>query len=109
MADQAGREKRYIEPIIRKEGHEDMEQQKNKGEWLKGLGPRRRAAGYTQAAFAARIGIVRARYAMWESGNSWPSARWLPVMASVLGCGIEDLFQPFDDIVAETEATEQDA
>ena len=71
------------------------------GRWgLEGLGPRRRAAGYTQASFAARLGIERGRYAMWESCAVWPSAQWLPIMAGLLGCGVADLYDPPDSIVS---------
>ena len=66
---------------------------------LLGLGPRRRRAGYTQEAFSAALGVERARYAMWESGKIWPSAAWLPKMADLLGCSIDDLYD-----APETEA-----
>ena len=59
---------------------------------LEGLGPRRRAAGYTQQRIADELGIERGRYAMWESCAVWPSAQWLPKMAKLLGCGIVDLY-----------------
>ena len=59
---------------------------------LEGLGPRRRAAGYTQQRIADELGIERGRYAMWESCAAWPSAQWLPRMAKLLGCGIVDLY-----------------
>lgn len=72
---------------------------------LAGLGPRRRAAGYTQQRFAEALGIERGRYSMWESCAVWPSAQWLPIMAGLLGCGIADLYTP---IVAKAEGGEQD-
>lgn len=70
-----------------------MDESKLKTAGLAGLGPRRRAAGYTQASFAARLGIERGRYSMWESCAVWPSAQWLPIMAELLGCGVEDLYR----------------
>jgi transcriptional regulator with XRE-family HTH domain len=59
---------------------------------LAGLGPRRRAAGYTQQRIADELGVERARYGMWESCAVWPSAQWLPKLAKLLGCGIVDLY-----------------
>ena len=60
---------------------------------LRGLGPRRKAVGYTQEDFAAALGITRSLLAAWETGRLWPSARWLPRMADLLLCSIEDLYQ----------------
>ena len=60
---------------------------------LLGLAPRRRRAGYTQETFSQALCIERARYAMWESGHVWPSAQWLPKMADLLGCSIDDLYE----------------
>ena len=74
-----------------------MDESKLKTAGLAGLGPRRRAAGYTQASFAARLGIERGRYSMWESCAVWPSAQWLPIMAELLGCDIADLYAPPDE------------
>ena len=63
------------------------------GRWgLEGLGPRRKAAGFTQASFAEALGIERGRYSMWESCAVWPSAQWLRPMAALLGCSVEDLY-----------------
>ena len=36
---------------------------------------------------------------MWESGKIWTSAAWLPKMADLLGCSIDDLYD-----APETEA-----
>ena len=60
---------------------------------LVGLAPRRKRAGYTQASFAEALGIERPRLAMWEIGQAWPSAAWLPAMADLLGCSIDDLYE----------------
>lgn len=82
--------------------------EKMKSGGLEGLGPRRRAAGYTQATFAAALGIERGRYSMWESCAIWPSAQWLPIMAGLLGCGVEDLYRAPADSVTGSEAEKQD-
>ena len=61
---------------------------------LVGLAPRRKRAGYTQAAFAEALGITRSLLAAWEARDGlWPSARWLPAMADLLGCSIDDLYE----------------
>jgi len=60
---------------------------------LIGLAPRRKRAGFTQQTFAEALGIERTRLAMWEIGQAWPSAAWLPAMADLLGCSIDDLYE----------------
>lgn len=61
---------------------------------LVGLAPRRKRAGYTQASFAEALGITRSLLAAWEARDGlWPSARWLPAMADLLGCSIDDLYE----------------
>ena len=60
---------------------------------LVGLAPRRKLVGFTQAALAEAMGIERARLAMWESGYAWPSAAFLPKMADLLCCTIDELYQ----------------
>lgn len=61
---------------------------------LAGLAPRRKSAGYTQESFADALGVKRSLLAAWEVGRVWPSARWLPDMASLLNCPIGELYQP---------------
>ena len=68
---------------------------------LVGLAPRRKRVGYTQAALAEALGIDRARLAMWEIGYAWPSAAFLPKMADLLCCTIDELYHEPDPIVAE--------
>lgn len=70
---------------------------------LVGLAPRRKRVGYTQAAFAEALGIERSTYANWESGWVWPSAAWLPKMADLLCCTIDELYREPDSIVEETQ------
>ena len=38
------------------------------------------------------MGIERARLAMWENGYAWPSAAFLPKMADLLCCTIDELY-----------------
>lgn len=67
---------------------------------LVGLAPRRKAAGYTQAALAGALGIERGRLANYEVGTSWPSASMLPAMAELLNCSIDELYERPETIVA---------
>ena len=63
---------------------------------LAGVAPRRRAAGLTQQELADALGISRSLVAMIETGQAWPSAAFLPAMAEVLGCSIDELYQAPD-------------
>lgn len=74
--------------------------------FLEGLPARRKAAGYTQEALAAALGVTRPALAAWETGRSWPSAALLPALADLLLCQIEDLYVgPEEPPAEETEAT----
>jgi len=74
---------------------------------LVGLAPRRIAAGYTQQAFADELGIKnRNLVSMYETGEAWPRASILPAMADLLGCTIDDLYEPMP---AEFILTEEEA
>ena len=68
---------------------------------LVGLAPRRKAAGYTQQSFADELGVLRQSVGMYETGAAWPSASLLPAMAALLGCTIDDLYEP---IIPQAEA-----
>ena len=70
---------------------------------LVGLAPRRKRAGYTQQTVADALGIERTRLAMWEIGQAWPSAAWLPAMADLLGCDIDALYE----VPADTDSLQQ--
>lgn len=70
---------------------------------LVGLAPRRKRVGYTQAAFAEALGVDRTRLTNWETGLAWPSAAWLPKMADLLCCTIDELYREPDPIVEETQ------
>lgn len=60
---------------------------------MKGLCAARKAAGMTQVAFAAAIGIDRSTVAKWETGKAYPRADMLPDIAMALGCTIDALFE----------------
>ena len=65
---------------------------------LLGLAARRKAAGFTQETYADALGVKRSLLAAWEVGRLWPSARWLPDMAALLHCHVEDLYAPPEDV-----------
>lgn len=46
----------------------------------------------TQLAMAAELQVSRQTLSSWESGESWPSASWLPAIADLLLCSIDDLY-----------------
>ncbi len=52
----------------------------------------RKRAGLSQAALAAKVGVVRAAVSFWEAGVQYPSAAKLPLLAAALGCTIDDLY-----------------
>lgn len=60
---------------------------------LQGLPGRRKAAGFTQEAFAEALGVTRSALAAWETGRAWPSAAILPQIADLLLCSIDDLYK----------------
>lgn len=72
---------------------------------LQGLAPRRKNAGYTQGQIAEALGVERQTYGNWECGYIWPNAAYLPKIADLLCCSIDDLYKPFDPSIPE-EATE---
>ncbi len=59
---------------------------------LPGIRARRQAQGLKQAEAARLIGVSRVAYANWEAGRASPAVRFLPVIADVLGCTIEQLY-----------------
>lgn len=54
------------------------------------------SAGLTQEQTAEKLGITRSAVAMWETGQSSPTANMLPAIADVFGCTINDLFTDSD-------------
>lgn len=52
----------------------------------------REVIGCSQEQLASQIGTDRSTVAKWETGAAMPSAAKLPLLASVLGCTIDELF-----------------
>lgn len=61
---------------------------------MKGLRRLRKKAGLTQVQLAAAIGSASTGIvSMWESGVRSPRAEFLPKLAKVLGCTIDELYR----------------
>lgn len=60
---------------------------------MKGLRYYRQRAGLTQAELADALGVTRASVSLWETGQTYPSAAFLPKMADLLLCSIEALYK----------------
>ena len=52
----------------------------------------RKARGMTLTEFACRSDVSIASARQWEVGISFPSADKLPIIAAILGCTIDDLY-----------------
>lgn len=66
----------------------------------------RRRAGLTVAELAERLSVNRATIYFWEAGRYWPKAEYLPRIAEILGCTIDDLFtDPNEEHTPEKEET----
>lgn len=52
----------------------------------------RKARGMTLTEFACRCDVSIASARQWEVGISFPSADKLPIIAAILGCTIDDLY-----------------
>lgn len=59
---------------------------------IEGIKRLRCALGLTQAELAKRVSVTQSQVAQWERGAAMPSAAKLPLLASVLGCTIDELF-----------------
>ena len=59
---------------------------------LPGIRTRRRSLGLQAAPLAAALGISRSAWSQWESGETMPSAGYLPALAELLQCSIADLY-----------------
>jgi len=60
---------------------------------LPGIRARRRALGLKAAGLADMLGVSRAAWSQWETGINMPSSAYLPALAELLQCSIEDLYK----------------
>lgn len=60
---------------------------------MPGIRTRRRMAGLSVAAAADMIGVTKQTWYDWENGKYIPSAAYLPAIAKLLECRIEELYE----------------
>ena len=53
----------------------------------------RRANNITQSEFGRHIGVSPQAVYKWEKEICYPDITFLPVLASLIGCGINDFFE----------------
>lgn len=58
----------------------------------------REAANLQQEQVAAHMGVLQTAVSNWETEVALPKARELPRLARVLGCSIDDLFVPLEEV-----------
>ena len=58
----------------------------------------REAANLQQKQVAECMGVLQSAVSNWETEVALPKARQLPLLAQVLGCSIDDLFVPMEDV-----------
>jgi transcriptional regulator with XRE-family HTH domain len=70
--------------------------------WGRRIRQARLAAGLDQAELARRLGVGQQLISRWECGYFAPRDHLRPVVASELGCAVEDLFtyEPVDKAAA---------
>ena len=52
---------------------------------------KRKARGWTQNKISEKIDVCAATYASWERGDAYPSALYLPSLADVFQCTVDEL------------------
>ena len=57
----------------------------------------REKAGLQQKQVAESMCVLTSAVSNWESEVALPRARQLPILAKVLGCTIDDLFEPLGE------------
>lgn len=70
---------------------------------LPGIRPRRLALGMKAAHLAEEIGVTKQAWFYWENGDTMPSAGYLPALAELLQCSIEDLYRDAEETDGETD------
>lgn len=58
----------------------------------------REQAGMTQRQLGVQMGVDCSSVTKWETEVALPKARELPRLAKVLGCSIDALFVPMEDV-----------
>ncbi len=60
---------------------------------MTGLEYRRKNAAITQVELANILHVSQSTISAWESGENYPTADKLPIIAEALGCTIDDLYK----------------
>ena len=60
---------------------------------MPGIRARRRALGLKAAGLADTLGVTRSAWSQWETGVTMPSSAYLPALAELLRCSIEELYE----------------
>ena len=71
---------------------------------LPGIRPRRLSLGLQAARLAEEVGVTKQAWFYWETGESMPSAGYLPAIAQLLQCSIEDLYSDGEEARDENDA-----
>lgn len=50
-------------------------------------------AGMTQEIVAKKLGLTQGAVSQWETGESAPNAKWIPKIAALYGCTVDELFK----------------
>ena len=58
----------------------------------------REAVNLQQKQVASHMGVLQTVVSNWETEVALPKARELPRLAKVLGCSINDLFVPLEEV-----------
>lgn len=53
----------------------------------------RQQKGFTQVQFSAMMGVQQNTVSQWETGCRNPSSSILPLLADMLGCTIDELYE----------------
>lgn len=59
---------------------------------MKQIKQKREALGITQKEMADKLDVDRSTIGKWELAGSFPRPKYLPQIAELLGCSIDDLY-----------------
>ena len=59
---------------------------------MNGIERMRKLNKLSQSELARQIEVAQSNVSQWETGKAFPSTEKLPILAKILGCTIDDLF-----------------
>ena len=59
---------------------------------MNGIERMRKLNKLSQSELARQIEVAQSNVSQWETGKAFPSTEKLPMLAKILGCTIDDLF-----------------